>query len=155
VKKILVAFFGVVLSAMFYAAEAAEPPPPGTTLQLIERLTRLQEGQKALNQRIDSLEKRIDGRIDGLDKRIDDLRQHMDSRIDDLRQDMLARFNLLTWMLGIYITISVATFGAIGRVLWLQERRLSQVEASLAGIREEVGFLRSLVEKLLPPKGSL
>lgn len=110
-KKILVAFFGVLLSAMFYAAEAAEPPPRTTSAELIKRLTRLEEGQKALNQRIDALEKRIDGRIDGLDKRIDDLRQHMDSR-----------FNLLTWMLGIYITISVGTFGAIGRVLWLHRR---------------------------------
>jgi len=40
-------------------------------LDIRERLIRLEEGQKALNQRIDDLDKRLGGRIDGLEKRMD------------------------------------------------------------------------------------
>jgi len=40
-------------------------------LDIRERLIRLEEGQKALNQRIDELDKRLGGRIDGLEKRMD------------------------------------------------------------------------------------
>jgi hypothetical protein len=97
---------------------------------VIERLARLEEGQKGLYQRMDSMEKRI----------------------DDLRADVQGRLNLLTWMLGIFTTIGVAILGAVGRILWRSEQRLLTIETAQASAKEEMAFLHSLIEKLLPPR---
>ncbi|MEJ5299691.1 MAG: hypothetical protein WHS38_01745, partial [Thermodesulforhabdaceae bacterium] len=71
--------------------------------RLIKLETKVEEGFKAVNQRIDALEKRIDAldkRIDALDKRIDGL----DKRIDGLQGLM-------------YVVIS-GIFILIGFVIW-------------------------------------
>lgn len=62
--------------------------------RLIRVETKLEEGLKAVNQRIDALDKRIDAldkRIDALDKRIDAL----DKRIDGLQSIVLGGFGVL------------------------------------------------------------
>jgi hypothetical protein len=70
---------GVILSFNPAFAQTQNPPNPpllkggegGVILEIRERLIRIEEGQKALNQRIDELDKRLSGRIDGLEKRMD------------------------------------------------------------------------------------
>ena len=56
---------------------AVERAPRISDREIVERLTKLEEGQK-------NLEKRIDG----VNKRIDDLRSQMNSRLDDLHSEM-------------------------------------------------------------------
>jgi hypothetical protein len=88
-KLILLIIFicmGVILSFNPAFAQTQNPPLPtgrqaippllkggegGVILEIRERLIRIEEGQKALNQRIDELDKRLGGRIDGLEKRMD------------------------------------------------------------------------------------
>lgn len=105
-----------------------------------ERLIRLEEGQKALNQKIDDLEKRFNQRIDDLEKRlnqrIDDLEKALNGRIDDLRHDVNNRF---TWL---YILLSaiIALNGAmVGSVIWMarQDRPIGQRHYDQMLSREE------------------
>jgi DNA repair exonuclease SbcCD ATPase subunit len=87
----------------------------GVILEIRERLIRIEEGQKALNQRIDELDKRLSSRIDELDKRlssrIDELDKRLGSRIDNLEKRMDYLVNL------IYVVLA-GMFTLVGFVLW-------------------------------------
>jgi cytochrome c-type biogenesis protein CcmH/NrfF len=144
-------------------AAAVEKAPRITDCEIVERLTRLEEGQKALNERIDGLEKSLNTRIDDLraemNGRIDDLRAEMNGRIDDLRAEMNGRFqamdkrfDTLQRMLWLFITISLVILGFVLRMQWQMQRRQTGLEATLNAHKDELAFLKNLIEKLLPPK---
>ena len=117
-------------------------------VEIIERLTRLEEGQKRLDDSIKTLDINLNKRIDTLNKR-------MDNRIDDLRSEMNSRFDTLQWMFGVFITVALLIFGFILRMQWQMHRRQTQMETILGTQRDELAFIKGLVEKLLPPKGVL
>ena len=112
-KPILLIIFicmGVILSFNPAFAQTQNPPSHpllkggGVILDIRERLIRIEEGQKALNQRIDDLDKRLNGRIDELDKRLG-------GRIDGLEKRMDYLVNL------IYVVLA-GMFTLVGFVLW-------------------------------------
>ena len=76
--EILVLFLSVLIFSGF--ARAGEE----RDREVINRLIRLEEGNKALNKRIDDVNKRIDD----VNKRIDDLSRSINKRIDDLRAEL-------------------------------------------------------------------
>jgi hypothetical protein len=133
-KLIIFAGLMAILLAPMVAV-AVEKAPRITDREIVERLTRLEEGQKALN------------------KRFDDLRAEMNGRFDDLRAEMNERFNTLQWMFGLFITISLVILGFVLRMQWQMQRRQTRLEATLSAHKDELAFLKNLIEKLLPPKG--
>jgi DNA-binding GntR family transcriptional regulator len=133
-KLIIFAGLMAILLVPMVAA-AVEKAPRITDREIVERLTRLEEGQKALN------------------KRFDDLRAEMNGRFDDLRAEMNERFNTLQWMFGLFITISLVILGFVLRLQWQMQRRQTRLEATLSAHKDELAFLKNLIEKLLPPKG--
>jgi len=143
-KKVVIVLGLAIMLLAPMVASAVEKAPRITDKEIVERLTRLEEGQRAINKRIDDVNKRIDGLERGLNK-----------RIDDLRAEMNDRFNTLQWMLGLFITISLIILGFVLRMQWQMQRRQTRLEATLNAHREEINFLKSLIEKLLPPKGAL
>jgi len=112
---------------------AVEKAPRITDREIVERLTRLEEGQKALNKRFDDVNRRI----------------------DDLRAEMNGRFNTLQWMFGFFITISLVILVFVLRMQWQMQRRQTRLEATLSTHKDELAFFKNLIEKLLPPKGIL
>ena len=161
-------------------AWAVEKAPRITDREIVERLTRLEEGQKALAKRIDDLDAKLSKRIDDVNKRIDDLDAKLSKRIDDvnkriddldaklskriddtnrriddLRSEMNSRFDTLQWMLGLFITISLVILGFVLRMQWQMNKKQTALEATLQVQKDELNFLKSLIEKLLPPKGVL
>lgn len=102
-----------------------------------ERLIRLEEGQKALNQRFDDVNKRFDD---------------VNRRIDDLRNDIDKRFNWLYLLVSAIIALNGAM---VGSVVWLarQERPMSKKELQklierTESIDFEVTELKSRVNRL-------
>jgi len=124
-KLIIFAGLMTILLVPMVAA-AVEKAPRITDREIVERLTRLEEGQKALNK-----------------------------RFDDLRAEMNERFNTLQWMLGLFITISLVILGFVLRMQWQMQRRQTDLEATLNAHKNELAFLKNLIEKLLPPRGVL
>jgi hypothetical protein len=120
---------------------AVEKAPRITDREIVERLTRLEEGQKALNKRFDDLRAEMNGRFQAMDRRFDDLRAEMNGRFDDLQ-----------WMFGLFITISMIILGFVLRMQWQMQRRQTGMEATLNAHKDELAFLKNLIEKLLPPK---
>jgi len=79
----------------------------------------------------------------------------INGRFDDLRAEMNERFNTLQWMLGLFITISLVILGFVLRMQWQMQRSQTDLEATLNAHKNELAFLKNLIEKLLPPKGVL
>lgn len=138
--------------------------------EIVERLTRLEEGQKALQQGQDvlrtdtqQLRQEIGGlrqemgglrqEMRGLRQEIGGLRQEMLSQIQQLRTDMNAQFSyifqLLVGMLGAFAAIVVAT---IGFALWDRKTMTQPLDHRLRVVEEEIAQnrprLHSLVEAL-------
>ncbi|MBI4378162.1 MAG: hypothetical protein HY578_03580 [Nitrospinae bacterium] len=111
-----------------------------------------------VNKRFDDLQKSTNNRFDDINKRFDDLQKSTNNRFDDINK----RFDTLQWMLGLFITVALSIMGIMGRILWNQQKKLTQIETSLEAQKEELSFLKSLIEKLqilieklLPPRGVL
>lgn len=95
------AIFGIgLLHLLLFSislAEAFEKAPRITDREIIERLTRLEEGQKALSRRIGDVDRRIDQRFGSVDQRFEGVEQRFDdlsTRLTELRQLMLWGFGL-------------------------------------------------------------
>ncbi|GAH72306.1 unnamed protein product [marine sediment metagenome] len=116
---------------------AVETAPRISDREIVERLTRLEEGQKSLERRIDSLDKGLN------------------NRIDDLRSEMNSRFDTIQWMFGLFITITLVILGFVLRMQWQMHRRQTQMETTLETHKDDLAFLKGLIEKLLPPKSVL
>jgi len=121
---------GILMPSMVIAVEKA---PRISDREIVERLARLEEGQK------------------NIEKRFDDLRSEMNSRFEAVNK----RFDTLQWMLGLFITITLVILGFVLRMQWQMHRRQTQMETTLEMHKDDLAFLKSLVEKLLPPKAVL
>ena len=61
---------------------AVEEAPRLTDREIIERLTRLEAGQQALGQRLETLERHVDRRLDELEQRVSLRMDSLEQRID-------------------------------------------------------------------------
>jgi hypothetical protein len=143
-RNLLSWLIGLSISLAAIPAEAVEVAPRITDREIVERLTALDAGQKKLEERMDALERSLNARIDDTNR-----------RIDDLRADMMARFDLLTWLISLFVTIAMVTLGFVLRMQWQLQQRQTRVEMSLETQKDEIAFLKSLIEKLLPPRTAL
>ena len=125
---------GILTPSLLIAVERA---PRISDREIVERLTRLEEGQKNIERRIDSLDKSLN------------------NRIDDLRSEMNSRFDTIQWMFGLFITITLVILGFVLRMQWQMHKRQTRMETTLDVHKDELAFLKGLIEKLLPPKGIL
>ena len=105
---------------------AVERAPRISDREIVERLTKLEEGQKHLRSEMNS-------RFEAIDK----------------------RFDILQWMLGLFITIALVILGFVLRMQWQMQRRQTRIETSLETYKDELAFIKGLIDKLLPPKSAL
>src|SRR3989338_7477430 len=115
---------------------AVEVAPRISDREIIEGLAdirgdikKLEEGQNTLRAEI----KAVDKRFDAVDKRFDDLH----------------------WTMNLFITISLIILGFVLRMQWQMHKKQAQMETILETQKDELSFLKNLIEKLLPPKGAL
>ena len=128
---------GILTPSLLIAVERA---PRISDREIVERLTRLEEGQK-----------NIEMRFDDVNRRFDDINR----RIDDLRSEMNSGFDTLQWMFGLFITITLVILGFVLRMQWQMHKRQTRMETTLDLHKNDLAFLKGLIEKLLPPKGIL
>lgn len=144
-RQMFIALIGLVVIASQVYAVQNRP-----TIE--ERLIRLEEGQKALNQRIDDLIVSIDRRFEAVDKRF----EAVDKRFDDLTATMRFWFQTMTIIL-------VAVFsGIIAQLVFFWQRmgvaktetradeHLAETKKDkvIALYREEVDGLKKRVARL-------
>ncbi len=143
-------------------AQPQSAPSSANEREVRERLIRLEEGQKALSQRIEdvnaNLSKRIEDVNANLSTQIADLRSDMNSRLSDMN----SRLSDLTALLHIIISTLVALVLAIagaGLVMW---RKILTVDAAVQTkigidqfvkdqvlhLEQEVGFVKGKLREL-------
>lgn len=146
-NAIAIIFLALLFSLAPTPGWSIETAPRISDREIIERLTRLEEGQKALLQRFDALDKRIDGldkRIDSLEKRIDEVNRSLGQRIDSLDQ----RINSLTqridemnrslgqimmWGFGVLFSGMLVL---VGFILWDRRSALAPAVRQMEGLKE-------------------
>ena len=141
--------------------------------EIVESLTeirgdikRLEDGQKKLGEELLAVEWRLNKRMDDLRSDMNDkfnglrsetndkfigLRSEMNGRFDDMNH----RFDTLQWMFGLFVTIALVILGFVLRMQWQMHQRQTRIETVLETQRDELSFIKKLIEKLLPPKGVL
>ncbi len=162
-NKLTLVVIPALLGLFIYASPsfAVEIAPRISDREIIEKLARLEEGQntiraeiKAVDKRFEAVDKRfeaVDKRFEAVDKRFDDLR----SDVKQLREDINQRFDDIRWILGLFVTITLVILGFVLRMQWQMHRNQTQMETTLETQKDELSFLKTLIEKLLPPKGVL
>ncbi len=178
-KTLSLVLFPIVSILMLWntPAFAVEVAPRISDREIVESLTevrgdikglgeRLDAVDKGLNKRIDDLRSEIKGDIKGLEGRLDAVDKGLNKRIDDLRDGLRSemngrfeevnhRFDTLQWTLGLFITIALVILGFVLRMQWQMHRRQTRMETVLETQRDELSFIRGIIEKLLPPRGVL
>lgn len=140
-----------LLKTAHVIAVEVEVAPRITDREIIEGLTQLEYGQKNLEKQLEGLRFEMNTRFEAVDKRFDDLRSEMNAKFASVDK----RFDILQWMFGLFITISIVILGFVLRMLWLMQKKQTIVESTLEKQKEELAFIRTLIEKLIPPKGVL
>jgi len=140
-KKTIVpiALFLLLIGLSSYSF-AAEGGLALSNKEIIEKLSRLEEGQKGLNKRIDDLGKRIDDQ----GKRIDDLRSELKGDIADLRSELKGDIADLRSL--VYVVLA-GIIALIGFVIWDRRTALSPVMRKTKELEERDELtLRALKE---------
>ncbi|MBM4066527.1 MAG: hypothetical protein FJ266_12960 [Planctomycetes bacterium] len=111
-KKILIISLFLAFFIIQNAAIAIEATPHISDREIVERLTRLEEGQKKLEEDLKAIDK-------GIHKRIDDLRSEVNGRFEEVNH----HFGILQWMFGLFVTIAIVILGFVLRMQWQMHRR--------------------------------
>ncbi len=124
---------------MFFTSPtfAVDVAPRISDREIIEKLAKLEEGQNAIEKRFDDTNRRIDD---------------TNKRIDDLKELTTKQFNILQWMFGIFITVALSIMAFIVKILWNQRKQIAEMETLIETQKDELTFLKTLIEKLLPPR---
>ena len=125
-------------------AFGVEDVPRITDREIVEGLTGIRGDIKSL-----------EGGLNKIEEDMKVLDKSLNKRIDDLRSEVNSRFNTIQWMLGLFITIALIILGFVLRMQWQMQRRQTQMETILEVQKSELTFIKGLIEKLLPHKGSL
>lgn len=145
-KRISLSSISFAILFLFSPSQGFSEPATKEDIRILIKL--IEETKDSLNKRIDDINRRIDdinNRIDDTNRRIDDTNKN----IDTLRETMF-------WLFGTFISINIIILGFILRMQWQMHRRLQIVESTQESIRQsletqrdEMNFLKGLVEKLV------
>lgn len=167
--------------AVFFALQrsviAVDAAPHISDREIVESLTemrgdikRLEDSQKKFGEELQAVEWRLNKRMDEkfadfrseingkfadsrseINGKFTDLRSEMNGRFDDMNH----RFDTLQWMFGLFVTIALVILGFVLRMQWQMHQRQTRIETVLETQRDELSFIKRIIEKLLPPKGVL
>jgi len=128
VKRIILVLF-IILWGMPAIVSGIEVAPRITDKEIIERLTRLEEGQKSILREMDKRFEAIDRRFETIDKRfeaIDRRFEAIDRRFDQLN-------NLIIGIIGAFSAIVAVT---IGFAIWDRRSMIRPFEDKVEELRK-------------------
>jgi DNA repair exonuclease SbcCD ATPase subunit len=137
--------------------QAYETAPPISDREIVERLTRLEEGQKAIIREMDQRFESIDKRFESIDKRFESIDNRFDS-IDNRFQEINARFEQLNnLVIGILASFAALVAAIIGFAIWDRMSFLSRAREQAKEVyldlnhaeREELEATRRDVHSML------
>ena len=126
---------------------AMEVAPRISDREIVERLTRLEEGQKFLMQDIDrrfaEQNRHIDQRFDGVNSRFAEQSRHIDQRFDDMNQRITELHQTMLTLFGSLIVLITALFGYIA---WDRRTMFRPLKARQEQMEQKLEKLAEIVE---------
>ncbi len=176
-KRLNILFTLIFLFLLSSPAFSVEVAPRISDREIIEQLSTLKEGQEALRNEIKmglgTLRNEMKMGQEALRNEMkmgqEALRNEMKMGQEALRNEMNARFegmnarfegiderfNDLMLILQLFVGIAAIILGFVLRMQWQMNKRQAHMETSLETQKDEMAFIKGLVEKLLPPRGAL
>lgn len=124
--------------------KAVETAPRISDREIVERLTRIEEGQKALRREIDKRFEQVDKRFEQVDKRFDAINKQFDRLIDIFIGIIVAFAGVVAVTIGFAIWDRKTTLKpAMNRVEKLENvlKRYAEKEPRLAEVLRSLGLL--------------
>nr|VFK12545.1 MAG: hypothetical protein BECKLPF1236B_GA0070989_103716 [Candidatus Kentron sp. LPFa] len=109
-------------------ALAVERAPRISDWEIVERLARLEEGQRSMEYRFSAMEKRMDERFSAM-------QEQMDQRFSALQKQM-EHHMMMQWNLILALMVSI--LGLVGFVTWDRRTALKPLERRFTRIADEV-----------------
>ena len=136
---ILLIFALHTFSTTTYAIKVA---PRITDREIVEKLSRLEAGQAALNQRISDVNNQLNQRINDLDKklnqRINDLDKKLNQRIDDLDKKLNQRIDdLFTLTLSLSGIMATLIAGLFGYIVWDRRTMMKPIQEKVEQLEKD------------------
>jgi len=140
------------VAAFLFAApllgNAVEVAPRISDREIIESLTELKAGQKALgarmdqrfeavDQRFEAFQRQINQRFEKVDQRFDAFQQQIDQRFDAVDQRFEAVDEQLDKIWTLMLVMIAGIFGLIGYIVWDRKTALRPVEQRLMALEAE------------------
>jgi uncharacterized protein YqgV (UPF0045/DUF77 family) len=107
--------------------------------EIIERLSRLEEGQKQLNQRFDTLEKNLDKRFESIDTRFASMETSINAQFD----------RLVNIMIAIVMAFAAVVASTISFAVWDRRTMIRPFETKVKAIEEVFSENRQQVHALI------
>ena len=146
----------LVLPVLAGPAWAVEAAPALTDREIVERLTRLEEGLQGVRDAIQQLRADIQQLREDMNRQNQQLREDMNRQNQQLREDMdkqfARQFRLTLAVLGAF-TVLVAAI--IGFALWDRRTMIRPFERTVKSLDEDLSTNRQRVEALLEALRSL
>ena len=166
-RRILYFFLPIAL-AMGSSALAVERAPRISDREIVERLTRLEEGQRSMQQRteqrfstveqrLSSMEKRMDERFEAMNKKMDErfsaMQKQLDDRFSAMQKQLDDRFSFMQKQMdlmrrqmenhmmiqwNLILALIVAILGLVGFVVWDRATALKPLERRFTRIADEI-----------------
>ena len=148
----------LLLPGPVWAVEAA---PALTDREIVERLTRLEEGQSAIraelgqlradmDRQVGQLRADMDRQVGQLREELGQLRADMQRQNQHLRDDINAQFDrLFQLLLGLLGTFTALVLATISFALWDRRTMLRSVEGRVTSLEEEIAGNRPRAAALL------
>ena len=130
--------FALLLTFASPAAMAVDVAPRISDREIIEALTELKAGQKALEAKMDQHFEAVNQRFEAVDQRFEAVNQRfeaVDQRFESMEAGFNQRFNFLENLLMVVIA---GIFGLIGYIVWDRKTALRPVEERLLKLENEL-----------------
>jgi len=154
-------FFSIAILS-YAPVFAVEIAPRISDKEIIAGLSDIRGDIKGMKAEINGVRSEINGirsEIKNLEEKqnikIDGLRAELKAEMNGLRSEMNARFDDIRWMFSIFITIALVMLGFVLRLQWQMHKEQAQMQTGLETQKDEISFLKNLIEKLLPQRGVL
>ncbi len=163
-RRWVVFFVSILLFLPLSPVHAVEIAPRISDREIVERLARLEEGQKQLqiqmNQRFDAIEKRfegidarfesIDARFESIDARFESMETGINARFASLEANMNAQFDrLVNIMVAIVAAFAAVVASTIGFAVWDRRTMIRPFEIKVKAIEEAFSEHREQVHALI------
>nr|VFJ76040.1 MAG: hypothetical protein BECKFM1743A_GA0114220_108982 [Candidatus Kentron sp. FM] len=139
-KHLFRLFFTALFSVLIHAdvALAVEVAPRISDREIIERLTRLEEGQQSMGRQIEQRFQAMEQRMEAMHKQTEQRFQAMEQRFQAMEQRFLSVEKRMDAQWNLTLVLIMAIIGLVGFVVWDRKTALKPLERRFGRIADEL-----------------